>query len=88
MLTEGMRHFVENVNDLDTHINRAERAHAGLHTPRRKEDNGLVPLFAYLLMSHMCMFNLNSALMSICIAFSKSRCAKASCNVNKASLLK
>lgn len=28
MLTEGMRHFVENVNDLDTHINMAERAHA------------------------------------------------------------
>lgn len=71
MLVEGTRHFVENVNDVDTHINIAERAYTGRYTSQSWEDNGLVLVFAYLLMSHMCILSLNSALMPICIFFSK-----------------
>lgn len=34
MLAKGMRNFVESGNDMDTHINIAERAYTG-HTSQR-----------------------------------------------------
>lgn len=79
---EGTSHFVEDVNDMDAHINIAERAYTGRYTSQSEEDNGLVLVFAYLLMSHMCIVRLSYAIMPISIVFSKLHPEKVSCNVS------